>query len=326
LNIHALSGLRVGRNLVQQHSLAVIIPTYNRADALAQCLTHLENQTWKDFEVIVIDDGSTDATPDRLQSYALKTPLAFRYMRQQNGGPARARNHAISLTEAPICLMIGDDIFASPMLVEKHLRLHRQHPETSVSVLGLTRWSDTGQTVTPFMLWLDSGMQFAYGELLHGTPPCWRHFYTSNLSVKTEVLKRFPFDESFPYAAMEDMELACRIEAKHGLELVFQPEALAYHLHPTTFIQACQRMLRVGEATAHFDRMWPGIRTESGSIAKYRVKRLLQSILLNNTWAVPACIKVANWSLKVACPNYLMRYVLSCHFAIGYTRYSQNRP
>src|SRR5271163_4707032 len=91
-----------------------IIPTFNRMDALMTCLEHLERQTCSDFEVIVVDDGSTDSTARQMESYAARTPLRLRYRRQPNSGPARARNLAVSMTQAPLCLMIGDDIFVCP--------------------------------------------------------------------------------------------------------------------------------------------------------------------------------------------------------------------
>jgi glycosyltransferase involved in cell wall biosynthesis len=302
---------------VGKYPLAVVIPTYNRADVLMKCLAHLEKQIYKDFEVVIVDDGSTDSTPEQMESYLRATPLAVRYYRQENGGPARARNHAISMVEAPVTLMIGDDIFASPPLIGEHLQLHLKRSEPAVVALGLSLWSETGQTVTPFMRWLDrGGLQFQYGPLLRGERPDWGHFYTSNISLKTRVLKDFPFDESFPYAAMEDIELACRIEARNGLEMVFLPNALAHHLHPTTFRQACRRMIMVGESAAHFDRIWPGKRRVRQNI----LKRPLQSVLLTFPGAVPAWVKLADWSLKLACPNPLMRYVLGCHFAMGYDR------
>jgi len=288
-----------------------------------ECLKHLEDQTCKDFEVVIVDDGSTDSTPEKMKAYLRNTPLAIRYTRQENHGPARARNNAISMVEAPISLMIGDDIFASPALVHEHLQLHLEHPDESVAALGLSRWSEKGQSVTPFMQWLDSdGLQFDFGPLLRGKTPDWANFWTSNISLKTKVLKEFPFDESFPHAAMEDIELACRIEARHGLKMMFLPEALAHHLHPTSFVQACSRMVKVGESTAHFDRLWPGKRHTKRNI----LKRPLQSILLAHPGAVPIWIKLADWSLKVSCPNSLMRYVLSCHFAMGYNRRNQSTP
>jgi glycosyltransferase involved in cell wall biosynthesis len=309
---------------LKRYPLAVVIPTYNRADVLMECLKHLEDQTCKDFEVVIVDDGSTDSTPDQIKTYLKNSPLAIRYARQENHGPARARNHAISMIEAPISLMIGDDIFASPSLVAEHLQLHLKRPEEPVAALGLTRWSEKGQSVTPFMRWLDSGdgLQFHYDLLLRGKSPDWGDFWTSNLSLKTRVLKEFPFDESFPHAAMEDIELACRIEARHGLKLIFLPEALGHHLHPTTFVQACRRMVKVGESTAHFDRLWPGKRRTKRNI----LKRPLQSILLAYPRAVPTWVKLADWSLNLACPNFLVRYVLSCHFAMGYNRGNQCAP
>jgi glycosyltransferase involved in cell wall biosynthesis len=307
---------------LERYPLAVVIPTFNRADVLMECLKHLEDQTCKDFEVVIVDDGSTDSTHDQMKAYLRNTPLSVRYIRQDNHGPARARNHAISMIESPISLMIGDDIFASPALIAEHLQLHLKHPEESVGALGLTRWSEKGQSVTPFMRWLDrgDGLQFHYDLLLAGKSPDWAEFWTSNISLKTKVLKEFPFDESFPHAAMEDIELACRIEARHGLKLIFLPEALAHHLHPTTFLQACRRMVKVGESTAYFDRLWPGKIPRQRNI----LRRPLQSILLAfpRTW--PTWVKLADWSLKLACPNSLMRYVLSCHFAMGYNRRNQS--
>jgi cellulose synthase/poly-beta-1,6-N-acetylglucosamine synthase-like glycosyltransferase len=307
----------------KRHPIAVVIPTFNRADVLMKCLGHLERQSCTDFEVVVVDDGSTDSTSDRMKSYLRDTALAIRYLRQENHGPARARNHAISLVEAPIVLLIGDDIFASPGLVAEHLKLHRNRPEDSVAGLGLTQWSEAGQTVTAFMKWLDSdGLQFDYGSLLRGNKPNWGNFWTSNISLKTGVLKEFPFDESFPHAAMEDIELACRIESRHGLDMVFLPEALADHFHPTTFVQACSRMVKVGESTAYFDQLWPGKRRVTRNI----LKRPLQSILLTFPRAIPIWVKLADWSLKLVCPNSLMRYVLSCHFAIGYDKRKRGQP
>jgi glycosyltransferase involved in cell wall biosynthesis len=307
----------------KRYPIAVVIPTFNRADVLMKCLGHLERQSCRDFEVVVVDDGSTDSTSDRMKSYLKDTPLAIRYLHQENHGPARARNHAISVANATIALMIGDDIFASPGLVAEHLKLHLDRPEESVAGLGLTLWSEVGQTVTPFMKWLDSdGLQFDYGSLLRGKKPDWGNFWTSNISLKTRVLKEFPFDESFPHAAMEDIELACRIESRRGLDMVFLPEALAEHFHPTTFVQACRRMIKVGESTAYFDQLWPGKRR----VTRNFLKGPLQRILLAFPRTVPIWVKLADWSIKLVCPNSLMRYVLSCHFALGYDKRKHDAP
>jgi glycosyltransferase involved in cell wall biosynthesis len=304
-----------GTKALPTKALGILIPTYNRPDALLTCLAHLERQTFKDFEVVVVDDGSTDSTPQRMGAYLSKTPLQIRYVAQKNSGPAKARNVGISMLDTRVCLIIGDDIFASPTLAEQHMKLHEQHPDIQIAGLGLTLWSTTGQTITPFMHWLErSPMQFAYEDLRAGVAADWRHFYTSNLSVKTELLKKFTFNEDFPYAAMEDNELGYRIQTQYGLNLKFLPDAAADHLHPTTFRQACERMIRVGYSTRLLHEMWPELRPRTSNWLKKTIK-----------WTFvgrPRLLKVltrgADLCTDVYCPNPLMRCALACHYEIGY--------
>ena len=295
--------------------VCIVIPTYNRAPALDICLKHLEKQSWTDFEVIVVDDGSTDSTPQQMKQYLSSGSLRLRYFRQKNSGPARARNHAISLAQSPICLIIGDDIFATPDFVKTHLQFHQEHPAMQVACLGLTRWSESGQTVTPFMRWLDEGgMQFSYHDLLRGVSPDWKHFYTSNISLKTEFLRKNPFNETFAKAAAEDLELGYRLEVQHGLEITFLPQALAYHLHPTSFRQACRRMYGVGISMRQFHELWP----EHLPITNNSLLRKIKGLLLRNRWLVSPLIPFVSGLTRFWCPNPLMRQLLAYHFAAGY--------
>ncbi len=309
-----MNNLQISTSSTQ--AIGVVIPTYNRADALIICLQHLERQTTDDFEVVVVDDGSIDSTPERIQEFQQQTSLRLRYVRQANAGPAQARNLAVSMLRAPICLMIGDDIFASPDFVATHLQLHRERPESRVAGLGMTRWSETGQAVTKFMRWLDtSGNQFAYRYLLNGTPPDWKHFYTSNLSVKTELLRRYPFDVTFPHAAMEDMELGYRIQVQHGLELVFIPTAVAHHLHPTDFRRSCRRMVTVGSSAHHMYELWPQARPVSPD----KFKQSILDMLLRNQWLLKPLVLFSDLLTRVWCPNPFMKTTLKVHYLIGYS-------
>jgi glycosyltransferase involved in cell wall biosynthesis len=298
-----------------QYPLTVVIPTYNRAKALISCFAHLERQTWMDFEVIVVDDGSSDETPQKVYEYQERTNLHMRFHRQANGGPARARNRAISMARSPLVLMIGDDIFAAPELVETHLRLHQQRPEDQVAGLGLTLWDETMQKVTSFMRFLEEGSQFAYHDLLAGKRPSPIHFYTSNLSVKTGVLLRNPFCERFPRAAFEDIELGYRLAQKEGLEIVFMPEARAHHFHPTTFVQACGRMRHAGWAAHMMYELCPEVYVHpAGKTAARRFVR--------RTLALPHILDVITGFSAVVSrffsPKIWFRAVLGTHFYLGY--------
>ncbi len=295
--------------------LSVVIPTYNREEALILCLSHLEAQTVNDFEVIIVDDGSTDGTPGRLEQFMAVSPLRICSVRQENAGPARARNTAIVMAKSPICVIIGDDIFGSPQFLETHLNFHQANPSVQDAAVGLTRWSLDGQEVTPFMRWLDEGgVQFSYGELLDGADASWKHFYTSNVSVKTELLLKEPFFEGFEGYGMEDIELGYRLEHTYGLRLHFLPEALAYHLHPTGLRQSCRRAYMVGKSTYVFHRRWPEQKPKPGQSFRTKVR----DVLCRNTWLISPLTTAAEQLTRFWCPNPLLKFLLHYCFAAGY--------
>ncbi len=295
--------------------IGIIVPTYNRVDTLLLCLRRLEAQTFPDFEVVVVDDGSTDSTPEQMEAYRAASGLRLTYIRQSNGGPARARNVAIAALKSPICIMIGDDILVSQDFVAAHHRFHVGHPGQSSAAIGLTRWSGSGQVVTRFMKWLDCGqLQFAYEDLESGVHPDWQHFYTSNLSLKTQLLRKFPFNERFKKAAWEDIELGYRIQRKHGLDLCYLPEAKADHLHPTSFRQACRRNVEVGRGRRIFADLWP--EWQPTPAPPFRAK--LRNTLLRHDWLLSPLVAAADLLTRICVPNPLMRLALKYHHAKGY--------
>lgn len=88
---------------------SVIIPTYNRAELLRRAIQSLVSQTYKDFEVIVCDDGSTDHTQEVVSAFS--DFLELKYIREENfGGPARPRNNGIrAASNEWICFLDCDD-------------------------------------------------------------------------------------------------------------------------------------------------------------------------------------------------------------------------
>jgi glycosyltransferase involved in cell wall biosynthesis len=296
-------------------AICVIIPTFNRKSALLRCLEHLEVQTSKDFEVRVVDDGSTDGTQELIEQYLPTAAFPLVYKRQENSGPARARNLAIRDTESALSVLIGDDIFVSPTFVQHHVSFHRAHPDESVVALGLTNWCEDEQKVTRFMQWLsDDGLQFQYAALLAGQPPSWQHFYTSNLSFKTKYLKSNPFVESFKYAAYEDIELGLRLTREHGLKLHFLPEAVAGHLHPMDYHGSCQRMHKVGQSAYTFKQLWPEFAEYPPlSPMKQQIRRIIGQRTVLHALAFATDVLTRVW-----CPNPLMKRLLTLHGRIGY--------
>lgn len=105
--------------------VSVIIPSFNNATYLAESLESALGQTYKDLEVILVDDGSTDNTQEVVKPYAGRV----RYLYQENQGPAAARNRGIREASGEfIAFLDADDIWKSNK-IEKQLRNFESHPE-----------------------------------------------------------------------------------------------------------------------------------------------------------------------------------------------------
>jgi cellulose synthase/poly-beta-1,6-N-acetylglucosamine synthase-like glycosyltransferase len=180
----------------------------------------------------------------------------------------------------------------------------------------------TDPPATRFMRWYDnSGEQFQYEQLLAGRQPNWKHFYTSNLSLKTELLRLHRFDETFTAAVMEDIELGYRIHERNGLRLMFLPEAVAHHLHPMNFNQACRRFFKAGFSAFRFCELWPEL--ESPPPARWR--RMAHRTLWRNSWLLATATFLMAEITKFHCPDRLIRFMLGMHYRMGYLSASRQR-
>lgn len=101
--------------------VSVIIPTYNRAEDLDRCLKSLQGQTYKNFEVLVCDDGSTDNTKEIVEKYDSILPI--KYIKDENfGGPARPRNSGIKKAKGNAVAFLDSDDWWYPNKLEVSLK------------------------------------------------------------------------------------------------------------------------------------------------------------------------------------------------------------
>ncbi len=264
--------------------ISVIIPTYNRVQALRECLTHLEAQTLNrsDFEVIVVNDGSGHETENFLSEFKAKTPLSFNFFVQPNSGAGVARNKGLSHAQGAVVLFLGDDIYAAPNLLEQHLSVHEKFPQKNQACLGFITW-DPRKPITPLMKFLEKGGalfgkwgggQFAY-DLLEGKKTAdWHFFYTSNISLKKSLLNEYRFDTDFKGYGWEDIDLGLRLTEKENLMLHYNSHAIAHHDHPQTLASFTRREYNVGKALTLFQSKHPHHKLMP-SPAKKTVLRLL---------------------------------------------------
>ncbi len=97
--------------------LTVFTPTYNRRELLARAYKSLTVQTSKDFEWLIVDDGSTDGTDDEVKKWIDEGLIPIRYRYRENGGKMRAHNTGVAMCETPLFLCLDSDDYLTPTAV-----------------------------------------------------------------------------------------------------------------------------------------------------------------------------------------------------------------
>ena len=218
--------------------LSVVIPTYNRRSILEKCLQALEHQDpsgeIETYEVVVVDDGSSDGTPNWLRQNAARFPHV-RLVEQQHGGPAEGRNRGVDHSKGDVIVFIDSDLVVTSSFLASHARALSR------------RWNQQGNRLC-----------FTYGAVINTAnfdqPTAerhklrdlsWAYFATGNVAIDREVLERSGlFDLGFRLYGWEDLELGERLR-QMGVELVKCPEAVGYHWHPAFRLEQIPDLIRV---------------------------------------------------------------------------------
>jgi glycosyltransferase involved in cell wall biosynthesis len=233
--------------------VSVVVPTHDREAALRRALEAWDRQRVDgvELEVVVVDDGSRDATGALLESFSPRT-FELRCARQENAGPAAARNRGLALARGELVLFTGDDIVPCAGLLAEHLRAHREQADPLVAIVGQTSWPDGAPTTTT-MRHVDGvgAQQFSYAYMRDGEEYDFRHFYTSNVSVGRALLEREPegFSTDFRRAAFEDAEYSYRLSL-HGMRIHYRAAARAEHHHHYVAASFYRRQQACGEMAA----------------------------------------------------------------------------
>ncbi|HRS01990.1 MAG TPA: glycosyltransferase, partial [Bacteroidota bacterium] len=216
----------------EEYVFSIIIPTFNRSDVLMMCLDAINKQTFphNKFEVIVIDDGSTDDTEQKTRNF----PNTFKltYIKQKNSGPGPARNKGILFAKGEYSLILNDDAIMDPYNLEAHFMSHlTKYNGQKVAVIGKFDYSE--EFIERPFVWLtqNTNVIFSYNSLEPNKPFDYKYFWTCNISLKTTaIIEAGLFDENFSEPMMEDTELGYRLQMM-GYNVYFEPESKSTHYH-----------------------------------------------------------------------------------------------
>ncbi|MBS3062738.1 MAG: glycosyltransferase [Candidatus Diapherotrites archaeon] len=199
---------------------SVIVPTYNRKECLARCLQGLARQSFTDFEVIVVDDASTDGTPESLGH------PNYRVVRlERNRGAPGARNAGVKAARGVVVAFIDDDCVPEADWLEKLLLPYQDQAISGVG--GRVR------VLPDNYISFENGCVDRFGTVLtvrpigRCAPGFYPYFVTCNASFRRVALEAIGlFDEDFFY--YEEPDVCVRL-LRAGHALVFENKALVYH-------------------------------------------------------------------------------------------------
>jgi glycosyltransferase involved in cell wall biosynthesis len=212
----------------------VIIPCYNQGQYLAETLDSVLAQTYPHVQAIVIDDGSTDATPEVASRYGDR----IRYLRKENAGVSAARNTGILEARGDFVHFLDSDDCLRPDLLEKHMAAAAVHPEAAVFHSSFHAVNSRGQFVEEVRI--DPTPVDAFHHLL-----CGLHFPPCTVTVRRAALANAGlFDTSL--RCSEDWDVWLRLAAR-GYAFVTVSDAFAvYRRHPGSVSRQFEGMWRAG--------------------------------------------------------------------------------
>lgn len=193
---------------------SVIIPTHNRKNVLSKCIKAIDNQNYQanKYEIIIINDGSTDDTDEFIKSIETKAKLRYKYQKQS--GPSKARNEGIRIADGKYIVFIDDDIIVTPDFLDAHIKAQKK--EEKIIVQGPVIYTNN----------LDNPQE----EEMKITDYSRAYFATGNVSIKKKYLEKVGFfNETFTEYGWEDLELGRRLK-KLKLKVIKEPIARGFHL------------------------------------------------------------------------------------------------
>lgn len=202
-------------------NVSVIIPTYNRAHILGRAIRSVLNQTYQDFELIIVDDGSSDSTDEVVKSF---DDVRIRYLKhKKNRGGAATRNTGIKAARGKYIAFQDSDDEWLPEKLEKQMKAFEDAPpEVGVVYTGFYRLQDGRKTYIPSSK-INPKEGYIFNSLLKGN-----FITTQAVLVKRKCFdKARMFDENLP--RLQDWELFLRISRHYHFIFVNEPLVIAYH-------------------------------------------------------------------------------------------------
>lgn len=218
--------------------ISVVIPAYNRGKYLIRCLDSIVRQSLAPFEIIVVDDGSTDDTVEVAKNY--HSDLVRVIELEMNCGAQHARNVGIQEAKGDwIAFMDSDDEWLDTKLEQQAKAIER----TNCSLCAGGAWVKSPNKEYKWLCEGESG--YSYSSVLS----LQTYFLFPTILIKREcLLKIGPLDENLP--AYQELDLAIRLSKEYQVEYIREP-LFVYHIHDNTISKNKEKSIRAREYLFH---------------------------------------------------------------------------
>jgi GT2 family glycosyltransferase len=226
-------------------TVSIIVPTYNGIRKLPGILECLAQQSFKDFETIVVIDGSTDGSSEMLAG--MKTNLQLKILERENGGRSTVRNYGAAMAGGELLIFFDDDMLPSEHCVETHVSFHEGHRDSIVT--GAQIFTDDGDFFSTYKnsisnSWANTMKKYAE----HPMPPDQLYLTAANFSISKQLFRELGgFDERLTDA--EDFDLAVRA-SKKGIKIYYRHDAFAWHKDNVDLVAYIKRLREYEKAHA----------------------------------------------------------------------------
>lgn len=298
-----------------QPKVSVIIPAYNSALFIAATIRSVLDQTYGNYEVIIVDDGSTDDTLQVLNTFVpsscdfVEKPI--RVFSKSNGGPASARNLAIrNSTGKYIALLDGDDLWTPDKLAEQVAFLE-QHSEVGMTFAEAIVFTErNGQK--EFREKIGYTGETSFCHLLLGD-----HIPNSTVMIRRECVDKIGLlNESSELVAVEDYEYWLRLARSFPIKGIAKPMAY-YRVHANNLMgdgEDIERGLRLPLlALKETERLFPDCWQQCGVEREVLLARL--HIRAGFAWKQRGewgnCLKKFSEALKLRCNLRVIRWIVA---------------
>lgn len=201
--------------------VSVIIPVYNGERYIAQAIESALAQTYRNFEIVVVNDGSTDNSYEKIKPYL----PSIKYIFQQNQGVAAARNTAIKNSSGEFIAFLDQDDLWLPEKLELQVDYLLGNPDVGLVHSNMSYINEEGKPIEPhFGRWQTDVSGWCFKDL----------FIDNRIAILTALLRRECLDQlglfNEKYASVDDYDLMLRISRKYPIGHIDRELAL-YRIH-----------------------------------------------------------------------------------------------